>query len=334
MVHSGDGAISATAYAYLTLIKEGKALQVFELRQDEVLIGRDYKTCHVPIPLEFSAVGKIHVRLTHTGGEIFIEGLHNNGTYINGKLVHKHEKVSLKSNQLLTLGGQYLNTKVCALEFSLEKPQSPSIPSTVDAHSQAGLVKVLFLAANPLDSTRLRVDEEHRSIDLALYQTEFRDTFDLRQCSAVRISDLHTCLLRHKPTIVHFSGHGSASSEIILEDNFGDSIPVPNQALSSLFSILKDTIHCVILNACYTKQQARAIADHIDCVIGISHAIDDQSAIAFATAFYRALGFGLDVATAFELGVNEIGLSYLPDEDKVELLAIKRDPKTVTFIRK
>jgi hypothetical protein len=80
-------------------------------------------------------------------------------------------------------------------------------------------VNVLFLAANPKDSNQLRLDEEIRSIDLALRQAEFRDKFEIQQHWAVRVADIQGYLLRHQPDIVHFSGHGSASSEIILEDN-------------------------------------------------------------------------------------------------------------------
>jgi hypothetical protein len=89
------------------------------------------------------------------------------------------------------------------------------------------MIQVLFLGANPSDTTRLRLDEEVREIDSVLRQSEFRDMFDLQQHWAVRISDLQGLLLRHKPDIVHFSGHGSMSNEIILEDSSGTSkVPV------------------------------------------------------------------------------------------------------------
>ena len=111
-------------------------------------------------------------------------------------------------------------------------------------------VKILFLAANPLDTTRLRIEEESRSIDQALRQTEFRDKFEIIQHWAVRDTDLQSYLLRHEPNIVHFSGHGSDLNEIVLEDESGNSRPVSPRALGSLFSVLKDNIRCVVLNAC------------------------------------------------------------------------------------
>jgi len=48
------------------------------------------------------------------------------------------------------------------------------------------MIEILFLAVNPLDTTRLRLDEEVRAIDQALRQANYRDQFDLRQHWAVR----------------------------------------------------------------------------------------------------------------------------------------------------
>ncbi len=95
------------------------------------------------------------------------------------------------------------------------------------------MIKILFLAANPIDKMQLSLGEESRAIDKALRQTEFRDRFDIKQHQAVRVGDIQECLLRHKPHIVHFSGHGSESSEIILQDSSGRSYSVPSKALSN-----------------------------------------------------------------------------------------------------
>lgn len=197
--------------------------------------------------------------------------------------------------------------------------------------NRAKTVTVLFLAANPSDTTRLRLDEEIRAIDEKLRQTEFRDVFEIEQHWAVRVSDLQGFLLRHKPDIVHFSGHGSTES-IILEDNSGISHPVSTRALSRLFSAIRDNVRCVVLNACYSEQQAKAIAEHVDCVIGMSKAVGDSSAISFAAAFYQALGFGRDVKTAFDLGCVQIDLESLNEQDTPKLIATKANPKDIVFV--
>lgn len=226
-----------------------------------------------------------------------------------------------------------------AARFNLEIPQLGIKKSAGDAvkPSQRKIamnrpIKILFLAANPKDTEPLRLGEEVREIDTALLKAKFRDKFEIEQQHAVRVSDLQEHLLRYQPDIVHFSGHGSQAREIILEDNTGESKPVSARALSNLFALLKDNIRCVVLNACYSAGQAQAIAEHIDCVVGMSKAIGDASAIRFAAAFYQALGFGRDVKTAFGLGRNQIDLEGLNEQDTPQLLAVHGKPEEIVFV--
>ena len=200
------------------------------------------------------------------------------------------------------------------------------------ADSQNHIVKILFLAANPSDTTRLELDEEIRAIDEALRKSNLREHFELIQHHAVRVSDFPELLLRHKPDIVHFSGHGSASNEIIMKDDFGNSNSISRQDLGQLFAVLKDKIRCVVLNACFTQAQAKVIAQHIDCVIGMAEAIQDKAAISFAAAFYQALGYGRNLNTAFELGLIQLKLKDLDDQNKPQLIAIRSDPSSVVLI--
>lgn len=183
-----------------------------------------------------------------------------------------------------------------------------------------GPMKILFLAANPVETQRLRLDEEVREIDSRLRRAEFRDRFEIVSHWAVRHTDLVELLLRHKPHIVHFSGHGSESGEIILEEEMGESHPVSPQVLRKLFKVLKDNVQCVFLNACWTANQADAIAKEIACVVGMSRSISDDAAIDFASGFYQALGFGRNVQDAFDLGTIEIDLANIPESATPNLI--------------
>ncbi len=194
-------------------------------------------------------------------------------------------------------------------------------------------IKILFLAANPSDTTRLRLDEESRMMDRALRQAEFRDLFEIQNHWAVRVGDIQELLLRHKPDIIHFSGHGNRASEIILENTSGKSSSVSVGALSRLFSLLKDNIRCVVLNACYSEIQARAIANHIDCVIGMSDSIKDSMSISFASAFYQALAYGRNIKTAFDLGCLQINLEKLGKDDIPQLICTLTDPNDVVMVQ-
>ncbi len=218
----------------------------------------------------------------------------------------------------------------------------PDLPwdGLLGGESQAGAssgasakkVKILFLAAHPIGTPALRLDQEAREMDEALRKAEYRDHFGIVQQWALRVSDLESCLLRYKPDIVHFSGHGSPASEIILEDADGYSQAVPAEALSRLFGIFQEPVRCVVLNACFSEKQAQAIAGQIDCVIGMGKAVQDRSSLNFTAAFYQALGYGRDVQSAFDLGCLQIDLQKLAEGDIPRLLATKRDPRTVCFV--
>ena len=163
-------------------------------------------------------------------------------------------------------------------------------------------VKILFLAANPKASTLLRLDEEIRQIQGKIRAAEFRDHFDLQSRWAVRPLDLLQAFNEIRPHIVHFSGHGSIDSELVLEDDQGAARPVSVEAIQSLFGALKDNIRLVLLNACHSESQARAVSTSIDCTVGMNEAIGDDAAITFASTFYGALAFGRSVGQAFEQG--------------------------------
>ncbi len=185
-------------------------------------------------------------------------------------------------------------------------------------------VKVLFLAASPDGAGTLKLDEEIRSITHKILTAESRD-IELISAWAVRPDDLLQTLNQHKPNIVHFSGHGSPSGEIILVDENlvnGRQVPKPvsPKAIKALFQVLKDNVQVVVLNACFSRIQAEAIKDVIDCVIGMNAAIGDKAAITFAASFYRALGFGRSVKEAFEQGKVALLLEGIPGETIPELL--------------
>ncbi|EAW38987.1 CHAT domain-containing protein [Lyngbya sp. PCC 8106] len=186
---------------------------------------------------------------------------------------------------------------------------------------------ILILSANPADTTRLRLDKEVREIQQTLRKSNHRDEFTVIQVGAVQIDDLQQTLYDYHPTIVHFSGHGSGNDGLILEDNSGRSVLVSEDALARLFQAFQTEVECVLLNACYSEIQAKAIHQHIDCVVGMNQAIGDEAAIKFAVGFYRALGAGEPYNNCFESGRTLIDLNAISEVDKPQ---IKYRPRSKT----
>lgn len=199
-------------------------------------------------------------------------------------------------------------------------------------------IQVLFLAANPRTTTQLRLSEEAREIQDRIARSHGH--LDFHTEWAVRVDDLQYLLLKHRPHIVHFSGHGvlvedrpegsvenfapdgssSGSAELVFEDSSGDAAPVSADALAKLFAVHRSKIRCVVLNACHSQQQAESIARSIDFVIGMARPVQDRTAIAFAAAFYQGLAFSSSVKDSFEMGCLQAHLARQTDHDVPKLL--------------
>lgn len=176
---------------------------------------------------------------------------------------------------------------------------------------------ILILAANPQNTTRLRLEEEIREIDEGLRRANQRHQYKLEQKLAVRSRDFYRAILDYKPSIVHFCGHGVGQEGIVLEDDTGEMAVVPTNALASMFKLFaKKGVECVVLNACYSEVQAEAISQYVNYVVGMNRAVGDQAAVAFAVAFYDTIAAGGEVEEAYELGCSQM-ISFLEHETPV-----------------
>ena len=188
-------------------------------------------------------------------------------------------------------------------------PSSVPTPSTI----AVDITHILFLSDNPTDQARLRVEQESREIQEKLQLAKYRERFKFHIRMAVRPADISQAMLDILPQIVHFAGHGMPTGELCFEDETGRTHPVSPDALAELFEQFADQVSCVILNACYSEAQAKAIAKHIEHVVGVSQGIPDRAAIAFAVGFYQAVGAGYPIEKAYELGHAQVRLWGIPE---------------------
>jgi hypothetical protein len=193
-------------------------------------------------------------------------------------------------------------------------------------------LKVLFLAASPVNTSRIRLDEEAREIGQIIRNGPARDLIEFIPKFAVRVSDLQRVLLTHRPHVVHFSGHGEKEQGITLEDKQGNLKMVSKQALAALFKILKDDISLVILNACHSNSQIEALTEVMDFTITMRGPISDEAAVIFAPHFYQAIAFGRSMKDAFDLACNELALEEIGESDTPALLERKGVCATEAFL--
>lgn len=199
----------------------------------------------------------------------------------------------------------------------LEKSANATISVLLKKNQGVGdakMISVLFLSADPTNASRLRLGEEFREINEQLRLAKQRDHFklELPQLS-LRPKDISGALLNAQPQIVHFSGHGTTEGALCFENETGQAHLVRPDALAALFEQFAGQVNCVLLNACYSETQAKAIAEYVNYVIGMNKAVGDKAAIAFAIGFYQALGAGRTIVDAYKLGCVQIRLQGISE---------------------
>ncbi|HYR10249.1 MAG TPA: CHAT domain-containing protein [Longimicrobium sp.] len=191
-------------------------------------------------------------------------------------------------------------------------------PAPPASRAPAGRIRILFVGAN---STRAPLDLEREvsRIQQDLRMARERDALEFRHVGAVTSDTLMQAMLDERPTIVHFAGHGRTDG-ILLRDEAGNPRLVTGEALASLFSLFRDTVRCVVLNACWSEAQAHAIRRHVPHVIGNRGKIQDAAALAFSAGFYKAVAAGEDIPFAFEAAKARVHMEGCGGEDLLVLL--------------
>ena len=221
------------------------------------------------------------------------------------------------------------------LSFGRQRTALPFTANRSQASSTRQKHTILFLAANPVGTPRLALDQEARAIHLELERSRFRDRFELVTGWAAEPLDLLRELRKLRPTVVHFSGHGGQDTRGDLLGDLGvrcvdrhgllfhgtdrSARLVLTAALADTFAAAGESVRLVVLSACYSDVQAEALLAHVDCVVGVSGSMLDDAARAFAMGFYGGLGDRQSVAAAYKQGRAAIGLEGIPGGDRMQL---------------
>jgi hypothetical protein len=180
-------------------------------------------------------------------------------------------------------------------------------------------ITVLFFATNPKDTDRLRLDEEVRTIQEMIRKSEHRDSISFQSRWAVRPMDILQAINELNPDVVHFSGHGADTSELILESADGSAKLVTKEAIAQTIMTSSDKIRLLFFNACFSYEQAKAVTEYVNAAIGMTDSISDIGACAFAAQFYSSLGFGFSLQKAFDQAKGALMLENPMEQNTPEL---------------
>lgn len=195
-------------------------------------------------------------------------------------------------------------------------------------------ITVLFLAANPMDTHQLRLDEEARAIQEKIRLSEYRDSIQFESRWATRSSDILQAINETNPTIVHFSGHGAVTGELVLQNPDGSAKFVSAEAISAAIATASDTIRLIYFNACFSETQAANVVEHVEAAIGTTDSIADETACTFAAQLYSSIGFGHSLKKAFDQAKAELLLEGIPGEDIPQIYCRSDvNPETIVFVQ-
>ena len=169
-------------------------------------------------------------------------------------------------------------------------------------------LRILILAANPANMSRLHLEAEHR-----LLRNMMRDNVDAGNCEllvewAARATEIQTALANFKPHIVHFAGHGDKDG-ICLENDEGLARSVSKAELGLLFNLSLKQLRLVVLNACYSAPQIERLGESVNYIVGTNAPVADETAVRFTANFYQALAVGKTVREAFHRAQGQLAES-------------------------
>lgn len=225
-------------------------------------------------------------------------------------LKKRHESEKKQLNEIKNLQSSISHHDLLHQKTQIELAELKNIPEKIT---------VLFIASNPLDQHQLRLDEEAREIEQMIRKSDYRDSIIFTTKWAARSLDILQTINELKPTIVHFSGHGSDQDELVFQDNNGQTKLISKEAIIQTMVSTSDTIELVFFNTCFSFNQAREITRHINAAIGMNTSIGDDAARIFAAQFYSALGFGHSIYKAFEQAKGALMLEGIPEEQTPEI---------------
>jgi hypothetical protein len=191
----------------------------------------------------------------------------------------------------------------CDASWSLRR--TPLKLLAADGALEPGPLRILFLAAAPVDQPRLDYEREEDAM--------LRATAHLREDVIVYFSEtgsfqeLSDLVAQVRPHVVHLSGHGAVRGDgngsFAFETERGHADT--RDAREIVASVFRGSpVRCVFFNACQTSQAAAAglyqalVSAGLPFAIGWAASVADDLATDFAETFYRRLIHGESITTS------------------------------------
>jgi FHA domain len=322
---TASGSADAPA-AYLSLLGKRGPKTLSWIRPGEHLIGRHPASCDIQVPdiSKFWKVGRVHAKLISDGPTTWVQGLHHNGTFVNGEIVSMPERRQLRDFDEISLGGRRGTRGVCVFRFTL-RPQQVKVASTAPS-TDGETTTILMVTADPGKAGWQRLDNELQAIDRAVRGSYLT----VETVSVTSLSGLEAALLRQERSIIHFAGQAGGAGVPLTAEDSGTALVTADE-LGRFFQAVAPLVRCVVMSSCYESQQGLAVAEHVPCVVGTSPGLQGDAAVAFSRAFYEALAAEWPVGTAFQAARHAAGAQPGHGDPALPVLHVQPGAERTSF---
>ena len=193
------------------------------------------------------------------------------------------------------------------------------IPSPPPEPVSTPRLTVLVVSAAPHDQPLLDWQREVSLLSAALQELVAQDRIALAFCEHATAQRLQDSLMEIRPDVVHYIGHGAydparQAGALLLESPGGGTASLEAHAIARL--LCRYQTQLVFLNACDTARgqsmglAAALMRGDMPAVVAMQWPVEDQAAMQFSRAFYRAvsLDLGMDECmTEGRLAVSTAG---------------------------
>jgi len=178
------------------------------------------------------------------------------------------------------------------------------IPSPQPEAVVAGQLTVLVVAASPTDHEPLDWQREISLLRASLKELIDQQRIRLVVCEHATVQSLQDRLIEAMPEVVHYVGHGTydeatQTGALLLENRHGSAAPLEAHAVARLFCRYRTQL--VFLNACDTARgqtmglAAALMRGDMPAVVAMQWPVQDEAAMHFGRAFYRAISLDLTI---------------------------------------
>ncbi len=176
-------------------------------------------------------------------------------------------KLQYQAQQLLALAHEYFSVEDEAIENAFKYCPDYSASWLANWLTRANdmrPVTILFISADSQDLSPIGFVEEYTALSRALGPSRQTGRMVVARAPNCSVSELHSAIVKHRPQILHFSGHGSNKGFYFVNSD-GEGETLNPKALAQYLTLQgpKVGLRLAVFSACQADVHAELYADAV-----------------------------------------------------------------------